>query len=616
MYKLRPVEDPGAILRERLAARQVTVAALERRDARIALGRLFAFFAVAGAAVASFGLHRLPPWWLVPPGLAFLALVVLHDRALRRLALARHAVTFHLAALSRLEGRWAGTGDGGERYASEDHPYALDLDLFGKGSIFELVCTARTRAGADLLASWLLSPADASEVRARQAAVAELAPGLDLREGLAVLSEEVRAEVHPEGLGRWGETRRALPGWLVGPALLLGAVTLATLALWLEGRVHGLVFVAALVVDWLVTRALRDRVLAVLGGVERPGAELLVLARLLARLERETFVHERLRSLRGSLGQDRHAASHRIGALGHVVERAGWAENQAFAPLGFLVLWRLHAALAVERWRAAHGRSVRAWLAAAAELEALSSLAAHAFLHPEDPFPELDDGAAGAGGAGRASPSFEAEGLGHPLLPPDRLVRNDLRLAGDTRLVVVSGSNMSGKSTLLRTVGANAVLALAGCPVRARRLRLCRVQVGATLRIQDSLTEGRSRFYAEIKRLRAIMDLAAASPAGSGEGRPPVLFLLDELLAGTNSRDRRIGGEAVLRALLDRGAIGLVTTHDLALSEMASSLGEAANAHFEDEVHGGEVIFDYRLRPGVVTRSNALALMRAVGLEV
>jgi DNA mismatch repair ATPase MutS len=167
---------------------------------------------------------------------------------------------------------------------------------------------------------------------------------------------------------------------------------------------------------------------------------------------------------------------------------------------------------------------------------------------------------------------------------------------------------MSGKSTLLRTVGVNAVLALAGAPVRARRLRLSPLQAGATLRIQDSLAEGRSRFWAEITRLRALMDLAVRERA--------VLFLLDELLAGTNSRDRRAGAEALLRALVARGAIGLVTTHDLALSELAPALGEAGNCHFEDEVRGDQVIFDYRLRTGVVTHSNALALMRAVGLEV
>jgi len=594
------MHDPRAVLEERLSARRGRVAALERRDARIALARLAAFGALAAVGVGALALHRFSAAWLAAPGAAFLALVAAHDGALRALARARRAVAFHQAGLARLDGRWAGTGDGGARYASDDHPYARDLDLFGEGSLFELLCTARTRPGADALAAWLLAPAGAPEARARQRAVAELSPRLDLREDLAVLGEDVRAEVHAERLAAWGVAPRLLRAWLSLPAVTLAIATVAALAGWLSQALHPIALVAAVALEWALLRALRDPIHAVLGGVERPGAELAVLAQLLARLEREPFHDERLRdrATRLGAGRGRAAASSRIGALGRIVERAGWADNQLFAPIAFLLGWRLQAALAVERWRAAHGREIGGWLSAAAELEALSSLAAHAFLRPQDPFPELVD----------AGAVYEGEGLAHPLLPDDRAVPNDVRLGPGVRLLVVSGSNMSGKSTLLRTVGANAVLALAGAPVRARRLRLSPLQTGATLRIQDSLAEGRSRFWAEITRLRLIMDLAARPP--------PALFLLDELLAGTNSRDRRIGAEAVLRALAGRGAIGLVTTHDLALSELVPALGEAANAHFEDQVRDGDVLFDYRLRPGVVTHSNALALMRAVGLEV
>ena len=232
------------------------------------------------------------------------------------------------------------------------------------------------------------------------------------------------------------------------------------------------------------------------------------------------------------------------------------------------------------------------------ELEALAALGTYRFEHPEDPFPELVEG----------GPLLEVEGMGHPLIATSRCVRNDLRLAPGQRLLVVSGSNMSGKSTYLRSAGANVVLALAGAPVRARRMRLSRLQLGGTLRIQDSLQEGRSRFYAEIERLKQLSDLAS--------GPTPLLFLVDEVLHGTNSHDRRIGAEAVLRGLLARGAIGLATTHDLALTDSASHIPEASNAHFEDQVVDGQITFDYTLRPGVVARSNALALMRAVGLEV
>jgi DNA mismatch repair ATPase MutS len=242
---------------------------------------------------------------------------------------------------------------------------------------------------------------------------------------------------------------------------------------------------------------------------------------------------------------------------------------------------------------------LRRWLTAVGDIEALSSMAGYRYEHPDDVFPDLADG----------PPLFAGEALGHPLLPESVVIRNDLDLTPPLRVLVVSGSNMSGKSTLLRTVGINAVLAQAGAPVRARRLRLTPLAVCASIRIQDSLQSGVSRFYAEITRLGQIMRRA--------DDQPPVLFLIDELLHGTNSHDRRIGSEAIVRGLVERGAIGLVTTHDLALAQVADALGAGgANVHFEDVLEDGRMRFDYRMRPGVVEHSNALALMRAVGLRV
>ena len=260
------------------------------------------------------------------------------------------------------------------------------------------------------------------------------------------------------------------------------------------------------------------------------------------------------------------------------------------------LLWTTQLAMAIEAWRAENGTLIPAWLDAVAEIEAISSLANYAFEHPRDVFPELVEG----------EPTFDVHDVAHPLLPDERAVRNSVRLAAPVRLFVVSGSNMSGKSTLLRAAGVNAVLALAGGPVRAQRLRLTRLSVGASIRTTDSLEEGQSRFMAEILRLKQILELPA-----------PAFFLLDELLHGTNSHDRAIGAEGIVRALLARGAIGLATTHDLSLAAVADQLAPAAaNVHFEDRLENGRLVFDYRMRPGIVTRSNALDLMRAAGLDV
>jgi hypothetical protein len=371
-------------------------------------------------------------------------------------------------------------------------------------------------------------------------------------------------------------------------------------AAWAAG-LGPLPLAAVLLAGWGFARTLRDPIARALGGVERPAGELRVLALLVARLEREPFDDARLRELQDALRAGGAPASARISALVSTVTRVEWARNQLFAPVAFALAWRpLHAAL-VERWRLRSGRDVRGWLDAVAELEALSSLAGHAYEHPDDPFPEILDPA-----PGRAA-VLRGEGLRHPLLAG--AVPNDVALGGDgPRVLLVSGSNMSGKSTYLRTVGANVVLALAGAKVAAARLALTPVRAGATLRIQDSLQAGRSRFYAEITRLKELADIA--------EGEVPLLFLLDEILHGTNSHDRRIGAEAILRGLVGQGAIGLVTTHDLALTELAGREGRLANAHFEDQVRDGAIAFDYRLRPGVVAHSNAIALMRAVGLRV
>jgi DNA mismatch repair ATPase MutS len=265
-------------------------------------------------------------------------------------------------------------------------------------------------------------------------------------------------------------------------------------------------------------------------------------------------------------------------------------------------------AFAVEAWRRRCGPAVATWLDGVAEYEALSALATFASEHASYPFPEVTEG----------EPLLEGDALAHPLLDKDA-VSNDVRLGGSSpRVMLVSGSNMSGKSTWLRTVGINAVLGQAGAPVRANRLRMTPLHIGATLRIQDSLQAGRSRFFAEITRISEIVALAReTSVRGTGPPPPGVLFLLDELLAGTNSHDRLEGARGILQGLVDRGAIGLATTHDLALTRMVEALGaRAVNMHFEDRFAGGTLTFDYRLKPGVVQTSNALALMRAVGLDV
>ena len=599
--------SPAREYTQRLDARRSSHARLASIDERLSRARLAVFASAAIVAWLAFWSAAVSPWWLLPPAAAFAWLIGRHDRVIRERDAAARAIAFYERGLARIEDRWTGGGEPGDRFRDDDHLYANDLDLFGRGSLFELLSIARTRAGEETLAAWLKAAAPPEAVRERQQAVEEMTPRLDLRESLALAGTDVRAGVNPALLVEWAAAPAVLGAplpWILATVLTASAL-LALIYSAATGRYEAVLIVGLMEVVLAFTW--RKRVQHVLHAADQAARDLDVLAHVLEHLERERFDSARLAELKAALDRGGVAASRAIRRLHLLAEMHDWQHNQFFAPLAAFLLWGTHIAHAVERWRARYGSQVAGWLSLVGEFEAFGSLSAYRFEHPDDVFPEIV-----AGREGMSAPFaavFDGDGLGHPLLPAARMVRNDVRLSGDTSLLVVSGSNMSGKSTLLRTVGINAVLALAGAPARASRLRLTPLALGATLRIQDSLQEGRSRFFAEITRIRHLADLAA--------GSTPLLFLLDELFHGTNSHDRLVGATGVLRSLLDRGAIGLITTHDLALTKVADDLApRASNVHFEDTLEGGEIRFDYRMKPGPVTRSNAIALMRAVGLDV
>jgi hypothetical protein len=588
------VGDVAAEFARRRDAARAAAAGFEPRDLLLANLRLLVAAAALGAlAWLAFRAGFAGGGLLLLCVAVFSVLVVLHGRIQERKRRAERVARWAEDALARLDDRWAGAGEPGDRFADDAHLYAVDLDLFGRGSLFERLCAARTRAGQAALARWLAAPV--ADVRAQQEAVRELVPRLDLREDLAVLGDDAREAVDSDALVSWAEEpprfASEAPRWI---ALALGLLAAAALAAWPLGA--GMApFAAVVSVEVLFSILVGPRARRVIAGLDAPGRRLQILAEILGRFERETFESPRLKALGGALGE---RPSRRIARLARLLSVLDARYNQLIALPYMMLMIGTQAAVAVEAWRRENGPLVRRWIGAAGELEALCSLAGYAYERPGDAFPEAADG----------PPLFEAERLGHPLLPDAKCVRNDVRLDAARQALVVSGSNMSGKSTLLRTVGVNAALAFAGAPVRAAKLRISRLAVGASIRRLDSLQHGTSRFYAEITRLRELMDAAA---------KGPLLFLCDELLHGTNSHDRAVGAEAVLRGLVERGAIGLVTTHDLALAKAAEALApRAANVHFEDHLENGKMAFDYRLRDGVVTKSNAIELMRAVGLRV
>jgi hypothetical protein len=600
--------DPEAEYQRRIQVLQTQLIPLNRRHAVLGYSKVSLLFVGLVVLIWIITSKYISTYWVLAPILLFVFLEILHERVVRAMDRIARATKFYERGIARINDQWAGTGEAGDRFASEAHPYARDLDLFGNGSLFQLLCDARTRAGEETLAAWLLAPASPDEVRSRNAAVADLRDRIDLREDLAVLGANLRVGMSPDRLVAWAESEPDVASPLRRvAAAVLAAVWLASFFTWIawgiaDPRSFGRMTLVVVLISG-VNVGFGHACRHWLGAAHRADASckgLPLLAAVMERFERQSFSAPKLTELQSRLRAAGERPSRAVARLARLVELLESNRNIVVALFERVVFYTLQTTFAIEAWHQKFGPSVRAWIAAIGELEALSSLAAYAYEHPDDVFPEFSS---------ESSPCFEAEDFTHPLIPSSRAIRNDIHLDRELRLMIISGPNMAGKSTFLRAVGLNAVLAQCGAPVRARRLRLSPLRVAASVCVLDSLQGGISRFYAEILRIKLAIGLAG--------GATPVLFLLDELLGGTNSHDRRVGAESVVKNLLDRGAIGMITTHDLALAEIAGALGScAANFHFEDRVEDGQLRFDYRLSPGVVRTSNALQLMRSIGIEI
>ena len=594
--------------------------ALVQRD-RFYVGLKIAIFivgALLGAWLMKYAPNRLP--WLFLVLLVFALSFVFHERVLRRLRITRQRKSFYQSGLDRLEGRWPGTGRQGAQFSDASHPYARDLDLFGKGGLFELICTARTGAGEQKLAGWLLAPAPIHEIYQRQQAVRELAPRIDFQERMALAGEDVQTgDAHtPQALTTWAESTHEVKATSVALRLLhavLAAAWVSTLLLWMLSHLNalpiwhwGAVVLAISALNLILNSISRRQIVAAAEAVEAAGKELPLLSAVFSAIEQESFSSPKLITLQEKLRTAGTLPAQAIAKLNSYRENLMSAHNVLVTVVDPFVFWIRQWVWSAENWRNRYGASVREWVASAAEVEALLSLAIFAREHPSYIFPEL------VVLPPNSAPYLEAEDLAHPLVA-GHAIGNNIKLghapgeasSANLQLIIISGPNMAGKSTFTRSVGVNAMLAQAGAPVRARSMALSELQVAASICILDSLQGGLSRFYAEITRLKQIYDLTTK--------QLPVLFLMDELLSGTNSHDRRVGTESIVRGLVRRHAIGIVTTHDLALTDIVATLdNRAANFHFGDTFANGKLFFDYKLLPGIAQSTNALELMRSIGL--
>lgn len=596
------MSEPRAEYARRIDKFEKQIVEREKVHLQVGYAKLTAIAAELLVLWGVFAKHALSAYWLIAPAAAYALLAIWHGRILRAKGHANTAADYYRRGIARMEDRWAGTGQTGERFRDAHHVYADDLDLFGRGCLFELLSTARLPMGENRLAQWLRDGSDVQTILERQKLVAGLRERLDLRENLAVTGEDLRARLNPETLIEWAEGRSLLPigtFWRIAAAVLSLCAAAAIVYLFETSELWPLV--AVLAVEGAILRWLWRTAHAVMEGVDANAEGLQLFSEILARLEREPFDAPQLREFSAELKQGNAPASRAIRSFARVVYWIDASDSLIGRICELPFLYSIQTAMAAEAWRRRWGSKMRRWVELTGEMEALLSLASYSYEHPADPFPEFAEAQSESG-------FFDGEELGHSLIAAAKCVRNSVRLDPKTRVLLVSGSNMSGKSTLLRVVGINTVMAMAGAPIRGKRLRLSALRIGTRLRSTDSLQEGRSSFYTEILQIRKVFD-------GMNDA-VPLLFLFDELLEGTNSKDRRIGAESLIQALLKRRAIGIVTTHDLALTEIAPAVGDVLrNMHFEDQVAGGKMLFDYKLREGVVEKSNALELMRLIGLD-
>jgi predicted ATPase len=620
------------------------VASFDARSRRIATVRLSLAVTVL-ALVGGIAWARLGAWAWAALGAtlaAFVVLVVLHARVHDARERAAAGLRFHERGLARLAHAWDQLPVTSVRFQSRDHPFSGDLDVFGRASLMQLVDVTETRFGEEHLARLLSleSPGEwPDDVVARQQAVRDLAGRSAFREALAmaggVLAEE---KPDPSPMLVWAESKDAMrPSPLT--AWVLSAIAVAAPVFGIVLHAPAGTLVASVLVVLVVGIGLGVRLTPVLEAVSARESAVTRWRAMIAVVERERFEAPLLLGLQDRLARGPRRASEELGALERIVGFVDARRNEVFRFfIGPLLMWDVHCTAALLRWRARAGGRVRGWLDALGELEALSGLAAFAFEHPEFAWPEP-----------ASEPMLDARGLGHPLIADNQRVGNDVRLPSAGRALIVTGSNMSGKSTLLRALGVNAVLAFAGAPACARALTIGPARVATSMRIEDSLDQGVSHFYAELQRLKRVLDRAvaaskrrnknaaserrnenaaserrnenAASKRRRNEDREriengePVLFLLDEILHGTNSRERVLGARAIVEQLVEHGALGAVSTHDLGIAALERELsGRVHNVHFEEQVEGEKMTFDYVLRPGVVQSSNALRLMRALGI--
>jgi MutS-like protein len=586
-----------------------------RRANRISHGRVATFLAAAACFLAGgTGAPGTLAWFAggVILAAAFLWLVRLHRRTLAESMRCQQLGLINGQGVARVLRRWKRIPLVDTPTPTDEEALAADLDLSGNASLFHLICLANTPKGIGTLRDWLLHPAEPDVIAERQEAVAEFAPLLENRQELHRRGLKLAAgRMDPGRFLRWAEGDQWLANrpWLTWASRCLPALILVSIVLGATGMLPASTWIFPFCANVVLGFAFCGQVHAIFASISSRHGEIREFAGLFELIGETPCTSDELARLQQQTAEGGVAACRRIDLLGRIMDLANLRfSSMAYFLVQSLTSWDFHVLALLERWQRRDGRHVRRWFEALGEWEALASLASLAHDNPSWVYPTIEEQA-------DTEKRIIARSLGHPLIPQDVRVANDVTVGPPKKFLMVTGSNMSGKSTLLRAIGTNVALAQAGSPVCAEQFNLPPVLLATSMRIHDSLSEGVSYYMAELRRLKQIVDAARARQTDSGR---VLFYLLDEILQGTNTAERQIAVRQVLAHLLGEGAIGAISTHDLELATVPS-LNEACHAvHFRETIHNElgrhDMTFDYKLRPGVATTTNALKLLEIVGL--
>lgn len=581
--------------------------AFQRKGNYLALLRFVFFVGIAITIYYAYQNLATQAFWLLLPGIiGFNALAKWHERTKQQKIYYSNLVTVNQQEIQTLQHKFdhQPTGD---KFYEEQHPYLDDADIFGAASVYQYLCRANTHIGQKTLANWLKYSSTTQAINQRQAAVTELSQLVVWRQHMQAIGfnlSDLENDSDMEQLTNWIKSRNLLidKKWLPILCIVLSIVCIASTLGWFMGLVHYAFPILFIFINLQLARYYQQAINTIIGQTAQKVPLLRTYLALIQAIEDKKFQNPLLLNLQAAYkGDDKKNASDRIKKLNSLSVSLDIRHNPlAYFLLNTFGLWELQYCLAIERWKTEQQGGFSDWLFNLGEFEALNSLANLQFNQPNWVVPTIHD----------SYFALQASELGHLLLHPDKRVCNNINIDGAGKLILITGSNMAGKSTFLRTIAVNMILALAGAVVCAKQFSCSNVCVYTSMRTKDSLQENESSFYAELKRLKQIIE-AVEDP------NVPVFFLLDEILKGTNSQDRHAGSIALVHQMLTNNTSGIIATHDLALCKLANEFEGAIENHcFEVNIHETGMHFDYTFKPGVCKSMNASLLMQQMGIKM